>query len=383
MNRIYLDNAATTPVDPAVFESMRPFFEERFGNPSSGHYLGQQALDAVENARRQVAGLFHADPKEIIFTGSGTEADNTALLGPAHALRDRGRHIIISSVEHSAVLESANYLSDSGWEISRAPVDARGVVDPEDLKKLIKDQTVLISVMTANNETGAVQPVDQIAAIAREKDILFHTDAVQGIGSLDLNCRKTPFDFVSISGHKIYGPKGVGVLFIREKSPFSPLIHGGGQEKGRRSSTHNVPGIVGLGTACRLLQEERKTNTKRIRELRNLIWREIQSRLDDVHLNSSLDSGLPNILHVTVKWVDGEAMLRYLDVEGVAASAGSACSHGNELYSHVLKAMGRSKQEANGSLRLSLGKFNTKEEIIEAAEILEKSVRYLRSLASI
>lgn len=382
MNRIYLDHAATTPVDPEVVEAMLPYFGDRFGNPSSGHLPGQVALDAVESARRQVASLFHAKSQEIIFTGGGTEADNMAIWGVAHALRDHGNHVIVSSVEHNAVLKSAAFLEDSRWDLTLLPVNQDGRIDPDDVKKMIRPDTVLISAMTANNEIGTIQPIEQIGSLARKNGILFHTDAVQGAGYLELDVRSMPVDLIAISAHKIYGPKGTGALFVREGTPLSPLVRGGGQEKGRRSGTHNVPGIVGLGKACEQLIETREQNAKRIKKLRDRLQRELQSGLDFIRVNGDPKHRLPNILHVSIEKVDGEALLRHLDVEGIAASSGSACSSDSGEISHVLRAMGRFRKEAEGSLRLSLGKYTTDDEIIEAVKRIEKVVRHLRSLSS-
>jgi cysteine desulfurase len=381
MNYIYLDHAASTPADPEVVEAMLPYFRDQFGNPSSGHMFGQKALDAIESARRQVAGLFHAKPQEIVFTGSGTEADNLALWGAAQALREKGRHIIISSIEHNAVLRCAEFLAASGWRVTQIPVDTTGLLDPQDVEKAISSDTVLISVMHANNELGTIQPIEEIGRIAKDRGILFHTDAVQGAGYVELDVRSLPVDMIAISGHKLYGPKGVGALFVRDGTFLTPLIHGGRHEKGRRSGTHNVPGIVGLGKACELLKDTREQNADRIGKLRDRLESELLSLLDLIRVNGDPKHRLPNILHLSIAHVDNEALLRHLDIEGVAASAGSACASGSGDISHVLKAMGRSKKEAEGGLRLSLGKHTTDEEITEAAERIEKVVKYLRSLA--
>lgn len=382
MNDIYLDHAATTPVDADVLDAMLPFFRERFGNPSSGHWPGQAALDAVESARRRVAGLFHAGPQEIVFTSGGTEADNLALRGVARALRDRGRHVIVSSVEHSAVLQSTAFLEESGWEVTRLPVDETGRIDPDEAEKAIRPDTVLISVMTANNEVGTIQPLEEIGSLARERGIPFHTDAVQGVGYLKMDVRSLPVDLITISAHKIYGPKGAGALYIREGTPLSSIMRGGGHEKGRRSGTHNVPGIVGLGAACENLIRSRDKDAERIKVLRDRLQNELLNRLDSIRINGDLDHRLPGILHLTVAGVDGEALLRHLDVEGVAASSGSACSYASGRMSHVLKAMGRTAEEAEGSLRLSLGKHTTEQDISEAAGRIEKVAGHLRSLSS-
>ncbi|HDQ46013.1 MAG TPA: cysteine desulfurase [bacterium] len=381
MNRIYLDNAATTQPDPRVRDAMLPFLADRFGNPGSGHSFGQEALDAVETARRDTASLFGAKPTEILFTGGGTESDNLALWGVAHALRDRGRHLIVSSVEHAAVLRCAEFLADSGWRVTRIPVDSDGLVDPRDVKKAIRPDTVLISVMQANNEVGTIQPIEKIGRIARERGVLFHTDAVQGIGCLPMDVGRVPVDLAAISGHKLHGPKGVGALFVREGTPLTPLIHGGGQEKGRRGGTHNVPGIVGLGAACASVREHRGAHVRKIRNLRDLLQTEILNRIDGIRINGHPEHRLPHVLHLSIPHVDGEALLRHLDIEGVAASAGSACAGGSGRISHVLEAMGRTGADAEGSLRLSPGKENTESEMIDAAECIEKVVKYLRSLA--
>jgi len=382
MNRIYLDYAATTPVDPEVLDTMLPFFKDRFGNPSSGHGKGQEALDAIESARHQVAALFNAKPHEIVFTGSGTEADNLALWGAAHALRDHGNHVIVSAIEHSAILKSAEFLEESGWDVTRLSVDENGMIDLDEFERIIRPDTVLLSVMTANNEVGTIQPIEEIGALLWDQNLLVHTDAVQGVGYLEQDVRALPVDMISISAHKIYGPKGTGALFIREGTPISSLIRGGGQEKGRRSGTHNVAGIAGLGKACEMLKDMRQENADRIRNLRDHLEKELLSRLDLIRVNGDKNHRLPNILHLSIEHIDGEAMLRHLDVEGIAASSGSACASGSDEISHVLKAMGRSKKETEGSLRLSLGKHTTDEEITEAVNRIEKVIKYLRSLSS-
>ena len=382
MKSIYLDNAATSPVDPRVKEAMLPFFENEYGNPSSIHTFGQTALDAIEVARREVAGLIGAEANDVFFTGSGTESDNTALWSVAYALKEKGNHIITSQIEHHAILHCAEFMKSQGYKITFLPVDSFGQIDPDDVKKAITPETILISIMHANNEIGTIQPIEAIGTIAKEADVLFHTDAVQTTGHEPIDVNAMHIDLLSISAHKLYGPKGSGALYLKEGTPFVPFIHGGGQENGRRSATHNVPGIVGLGKSCAIASQEMQTEHKTIEKLRNQLWQRIQENIVDVQLNGHSSQRLANNLNINIDKVEGESLIMQLDMEGVAASSASACSAGSDEPSHVLKAIGLSNEQCRGSLRLSLGRFNTTEEIDQSVEILTKIVSRLRALSS-
>lgn len=381
MKRIYMDYAATTPVDHRVVEAMSPFFNERFGNPSSIHSFGQDALEAIECARKSVAVVLGADMPEIVFTSGGTEADNAAIQGVCHALKEKGNHIITSSIEHHAVLRCCEFMETQGFEVTYLPVSTDGFVDPEDFKKTITEKTVLISIMHANNEIGTVQPIREIGTIAKQRSIIFHTDAVQTFGHLDISVEEMGIDLLSISAHKLYGPKGIGALYIKKGIPFTPLIHGGGQEGGRRSSTHNVPGIVGLGRAAEIAGEEMSAEGKRVSSLRDRLLNRIQERIEGVHLNGHRIQRLPNNINMTIENVEGEAVLMNLDLEGIAVSSGSACSSGSEEPSHVLTALGLSMSLARGSLRITLGRYTTEEEVDHVVEVLTGVVHHLRSLS--
>lgn len=382
MKSIYLDNAATSPVDPRVKEAMLPYLEDQFGNPSSIHTYGQQALNAIETARRDVAQLIGAEPNDVFFTGSGTESDNTALWGVARALIDKGRHIITTQIEHHAVLHCAEFMKSLQWDVTILPVDAYGQVDPEDVRKAITPQTVLISIMHANNEIGTIQPISEIGVIAKDAGVLFHTDAVQTTGHEPIDVKSMHIDLLSMSAHKLYGPKGVGALFLKEGTPFVPFIHGGGQEKGRRSATHNVPGIVGLGKACSLAKETMQSEHETVLQLRQRLWEGIQANIDGIRLNGHPDKRLANNLNIGIDRVEGESLVMHLDMEAIAASSASACSAGSDEPSHVLKAIGLSNDQSRGALRLSLGRFNTMDEIDQTIQVLTKVVSHLRSLGS-
>ena len=382
MSRVYMDHAATTPVDPRVVDAMKPYWCERYGNPSSIHAYGQEAKEAIESARRVVSDLIGANSSEIVFTSGGTEADNTAIKSVGFALRDKGNHIITTAIEHHAVLHACQFMESQGFEVTYLPVDKTGIVDPLDIQKSIKKNTVLVSIMHANNEIGTVQPIAEIGALARDRSILFHTDTVQTYGHLNINVDEMGIDLLSLSAHKFYGPKGVGALYIREDTPFVPFMDGGSQEQGRRSSTQNVPGIVGLGKAAEIAREEMQTERDHVSSLRDRLLENIMKHIDGVHLNGHRESRLPNNINISIEHVEGEALLMNLDLEGIAASSGSACSSGSTEASHVLKALGLSAELTRGSLRLSLGKYNTPEEVNRTAEVLDRVVAHLRSLSS-
>jgi len=379
---VYLDYAATTPVDQRVTDSMLPFFNKFFGNPSSTHSFGKTARDAVEKARRQVANLINADTSEIIFTSGGTESDNTAIKSTAFKLKDRGNHIITSSIEHHAVLHTCEFLEKNGYKVTYLPVDKEGLIDPDTLEKSITDKTILISVMHANNEIGTIQPVQKISSIAKKHGILFHTDAVQTTGHLQIDVKAMGIDLLSLSAHKLYGPKGIGALYIKKGIPFEPFMHGGAQENKRRASTLNVAGIVGLGTAAAIASEEFEQENKRIAALRDKLLEKILTSIHGVKLNGHREKRLPNNINLSIDGVEGESLLMSLDNKGIGASSGSACSAGSGEPSHVLSAIGLSTEAMSGSLRLTLGRFTTEDEIIYAADVLKEVVYRLRKLSS-
>ncbi len=381
--RIYLDHAATTPLDERVLEAMLPYLREQFGNPSSLHRWGQEAARAVRQAREQVAQVLNCTPKEVIFTASGTESDNLALRGIALAQRaaGRGHHLVVSAVEHKAVLETAKDLEARyGFEVTVVPVDRYGRVDVDAVEAALRPDTVLVSVMYANNEVGTVQPVAEIAALCRERDIPFHTDAVQAAGYLSLDVQALGVDALSLSGHKFYGPKGTGILYLRSGTPFWPLITGGGQEHGRRSGTENVAGIVGIATALTLAQSQREAESARVQRLRDRLIREVLDRIPDVYLTGHPEARLPNHASFVIRGLEIQGVLMGLDMRGVAASSGSACTSAAQTPSHVLTAMGIPHVDAVGHLRLTLGRHTSEEDIIYAVEALADVVARVRAL---
>lgn len=383
---IYLDHSATTPVDPRVLEAMLPYFTEVYGNSASIHRFGRAAAKALEESRRAVAAILGCHPTEIVFTGSGTESDNLALRGVAFAQRraGRGNHLIVSSVEHHAVLNTARQLEEVfGFEVTYLPVDELGMVDPDAVGRAIRKDTVLISVMYANNEVGTIQPIAEIARIARAKGVPFHTDAVQAGGMLDLDVNRLGVDLMTLSAHKFYGPKGVGLLYIRQGTPYLSPLTGGGHERGRRAGTVNVAGIVGLATALRLAQEARESENARLRRLRDRLIRGILERVPDARLTGHPTERLPHHASFVFKGINGEELLLALDVEGIAASTGSACTSGRPEPSEVLGAMGLPHEWAVGSLRLTLGKANTDEDVDAVLEILPRAVARLRQMEAV
>ncbi|RMF89035.1 MAG: cysteine desulfurase NifS [Nitrospinota bacterium] len=384
MREVYLDHNATTPVDPEVWEAMRPYLRERFGNPSSVHQWGREARLAVEEAREQVAALLGAaDPQEIVFTSSGSEADNLALKGIALANQERGNHIITSQIEHSAIIKTCHSLEKLGFRVTYLPVDRDGLVDPEAVRAAITDQTILISIMHANNEIGTIQPIEEIGAIAREHGIPFHTDAVQTVGKLPLTVRSLPIDLLSLSGHKLYAPKGIGALYIRRQSgvKMHSLISGGHQERSRRAGTENVPGIVALGKACEIARQEMATEVKRLEALRNKLEEGMLARIPHIRRNGHPVKRLPSTLHVSFLYIKGEALVVRLDLEGIGVSTGSACSTGSPEPSHVLTALGLTPEEIQGSVRWSLGKGNSEEDIDYVLEVLPPIVQQMREMS--
>ncbi len=381
MKRIYLDYAATTPTSPEVVKVMLPYFTEAFGNPSSLYSYGQEAKGSIEEARVKVAELIGARSEELVFTSGGTEADNFAIKGVAFANESRGNHIITSSVEHHAVIETCKFLERRGFKVTYLSVDGNGLVDPDDVRKAIADKTILISVMHANNEMGTIEPIAEIGKIAREAGVYFHTDAVQTVGHIPVNVNELRVDLLSMSAHKFYGPNGVGALYIRKGTKLISCMHGGEQERRRRASTENVPGIVGFGKATELTQQEISEEAERLTCLRGRLVKGLLERIDHTRLNGHPIMRLPNNVNVSVDYVEGESMILNLDLEGICASTGSACSSSSLEPSHVLLAMGLSHELAHGSLRFSLGKWTTEEEIERVLDVLPRIVAKLRAMS--
>jgi cysteine desulfurase len=380
---IYMDNQATTAVDPRVLEAMLPYFSEKFGNAASrNHEFGWKAEEAVENARGHIARLIRANPREIVFTSGATESDNLAIKGVAEAYREKGNHIVTQATEHKAVLDACKRLEKSGFEVTYLPVAQDGLINLDDLRRAITPKTILISIMHANNEIGVIQPVEEIGKIAKQKKILFHTDAVQAVGKIPVDVQKDGIDLLSISAHKIYGPKGVGALYVRRKDPrveISAIIDGGGHERGMRSGTLNVPGIVGLGKACEICQKEMPEECNRMRGLRDKLKDAIMSRLDGTAVNGSMAHRLPNNLNLSFSGVEGDALL--MGINDVAVSSGSACTSAMIEPSYVLRALGVSDDLSHSSIRFGLGRFNTEEEVDYVADRVVETVKRLRELS--
>ncbi|ABY92076.1 MULTISPECIES: cysteine desulfurase NifS [Thermoanaerobacter] len=383
MSTIYLDNAATTPVDKRVLEAMLPYYSDVFGNPSSLHSHGQEAKKAIEEAREKVAKALGADSEEIYFTSGGSESDNWALKGVAYALKEKGNHIITTEIEHHAVLHTCRYLEKEGFKVTYLPVDEYGLVKPEDLKKAITDKTILVSIMFANNEIGTIEPIEELVKIAHEKNIYFHTDAVQAVGNVPIDVKKLDVDLLSLSAHKIYGPKGVGALYIKKGVKIHSLIQGGTQEKNRRAGTENVPGIVGLGEAIELITKNLDSHINKLTFLRDKLINGILEKIPYTRLNGHPTKRLPGNVNVSFEFIDGESLILNLDMAGICASSGSACTSGSLEPSHVLLAIGLSKELARGSLRLTIGKDNTEEDIDKVLEALPQIVKRLRSISQI
>jgi cysteine desulfurase len=381
MNPIYMDYAATTPMDKKVVEAMLPYFGEVCGNPSSLHAFGQEAKAAVEGARKRIASFLGAEPAEIVFTSGGTESDNFAIKGVAYAKRKKGDHIITSAIEHHAVLETCRFLEQEGFAVTYLPVDGDGLVDPANLAGAITDKTILISVMHANNEIGTIQLIAEIGAMARERGIAFHTDAVQTFGHLPVTADELNCDLISASAHKLYGPKGVGLLYIRRGTRIVPFIHGGEQENGRRASTLNVPGIVGFGKAVELAGASLAEEAARLTAMRDRFIRGVIDRLDGIRLNGHPTRRLPNNINISLTSVEGEGLILSLDMMGIACSTGSACSSSSVETSHVLTAIGLQKEYSHGSLRFSLGRYTKESDIDTVLETLPQVVRRLRSMS--
>lgn len=382
MKKIYMDHAATTPTDIEVVKEMKPYFTQKYGNPNSVHSFGQEAREGLENARGKVAHLIGANPSEIVFTAGGTEADNYTIKGIAWANQKKGNHIITSKIEHHAVLHSCQFLEKQGFKVTYLPVDKYGLIDPEDVKKAITDKTILVTIMHANNEIGTIEPIKEIGKVVKKAGIYFHTDSVQTTGHIPIDVNDLGVDMLSMSGHKFYGPNGVGVLYLRKGTKIVTLIDGGAQEKNRRAGTENVAGIVGLGKAAELA-EERLTQgkEKKILKLRDKLIKGIINKIENVRLNGHPTIRLPGNTNFCFEFIEGESMLLSLDMEGVAASSGSACTSGSLTASHVLLAIGLPPEIAHGSLRLTLGKDNTEEEIDYVIDILPGIIEKLRAFS--
>ncbi|HMB24760.1 MAG TPA: cysteine desulfurase family protein [Anaerolineales bacterium] len=385
MAQIYFDHSATTPLDPRVVETMLPFYGETFGNPSSLHWAGQQAKQAIDEGRRQVAELFHADPDEIVFTASGTEADNMVLIGVAAQYKPQDCHIITSSFEHPAILETCKHLEKLGYPITYLPVSSDGIVLAESLKQALRPNTRLVSVMAANNVVGTLQPIYELANITKEHGALFHTDAVQAVGKIPLHMDALPVDFLSMSAHKLHGPKGIGALYIRRGVSIEPLVHGGGQERGIRSATENVAGIAGLGKAASIAAEEMNAEARRLVGLRDRVIAEVQRQIPNAYLIGHPYKRLPGHICLGFAGQEGEAMhlMLALNEEGIAISTGSACSsHHAGQSSYILMAMGMDPVRARGSLRITLGRFNTDQEVDTFLQVLPGLVKNLHPITS-
>ena len=378
---IYMDNSATSPVKEEVFNAMIPYLKEEFGNPSTFYKLGRDAKKAVEEARGQVARLINAETREITFTSGGTESDNMAIKGIAYKLEDKGKHIITTEIEHPAVLRTCEYLEEKGFEVTYIPVQENGIIDVNDIKDAIREDTILISVMHANNEIGTIQPIAEVGKIAKENDIVFHVDAVQSVGKIPVDVKEANIDLLSISSHKIYGPKGIGAIFIRKGVRLETLIHGGGQENGLRSGTENVPGIVGFGKAAELAYEHLDENIEKLTEIRDALIEKVLDRIPETYLNGDRENRLPNNANFRFAAIEGEGLILRLDAKGINGATGSACSSKSLKASYVLSALGLEDAEIHGSLRLSLGTENTIEDVEVVVDAIEEVVAGLRRMS--
>ena len=380
---IYLDHASTTPTDPEVVEAMLPWFSEEFGNPSTVYSLGLTAAGAIQEAREAIAGTIGAEPDEIYFTSGGTESDNWAITGAADALQKKGRHLITSTIEHHAILETMEYLEKRGCEVTRVPVDSGGLVDPEDVRRAIRPDTILVSIMHGNNEVGTIEPIAEIGKITREAGTLLHSDVVQTAGKMPLDVNELGLDMLSMSAHKFYGPKGVGLMYMRKRARITPLFHGGAQERGRRAGTLNVPGIIGMAKALQLCRERMAEDAAREAELRDRLWTGLSNSIDAIYANGSMEHRLPNNLNMRLDGIEGESMILMLDMEGICVSSGSACTTGSLEPSHVLLALGIPQELAHGSLRVTLGRSTTAEHIDHFIEVFPPIVARLREMSPI
>lgn len=381
MKQVYLDYSATTPVKKEVLEEMLPYFSEKYGNPSSLYEIGFESKDAIAIARSKVAHIIGASDREIFFTSGGTESDNWAVIGTAKALKDKGNHIITSKIEHHALLHTCEYLEKEGYEVTYLSVDSNGRISIEELEAAITDKTILISIMFANNEMGAIQPIKEISEIAKKYNIIFHTDAVQALGNVPIDVKELGIDLLSISSHKIYGPKGIGALYIRKGLVIPNLIHGGGQERKKRAGTENVPAIVGFGKAAELAEANLDNHIKELQTLRNYFITEVTNRIPDVSLNGDLENRLPGNINMVFNYIEGEALLLAMDQKGIYASTGSACSSASFSPSHVLLAMGLPIEKVYSSIRFTIGDFTTREELDYVLNELEVMVKRLREIS--
>lgn len=383
MRQVYLDYSATTPVKKEVLDAMLPYFTEHFGNPSSIYGIGLESKDAITNARTQVAKLINADPAEVFFDAGGTESDNWAVFGIADALKDKGNHIITTKIEHHAMLHSCEFLEKHGYDVTYLGIGPDGRIKLDELEAAITDKTILISVMMVNNEIGTIQPIKEIGAIAKKHGIVFHTDAVQALGNVPIDVKDMGIDLMSMSSHKIYGPKGIGALYIRRGVKISNYLHGGAQENKRRAGTENLPGIIGFGKAAELAGENFAEHVKHCSELRNYLIDEVLKKIPNVKVNGSMEYRHPGNANLTFEYIEGEAMLLMLDAKGISVSTGSACSSTSLVPSHVLSALGIPVEQIHGTLRFTIGDFTTKEDIDYVVECLSEIVGTLRGISSV
>lgn len=381
MNTIYLDNNATTKTDEEVVKTMMPYLLDNYGNPSSIYKLGRENRKVVEESREKIAEILNCKPDEIYFTSGGSESDNTAIRGIAYSYKNKGNHIITSKIEHPAVLETCKQLEKEGFEVSYISVGENGIINLEELKNAIKPTTTLITIMFANNEIGTIQPIEEIGKIAKEHNIIFHTDSVQAIGSVEIDVEKLNIDSLSLSAHKFYGPKGIGVLYVKKGIKFNKFINGGHQEKNKRAGTENVAGIVGLSKAMELAYRDLEEHNKKIKELRDYYVSQVKEKIPYIKINGDMEKRLPGNSNISFRFIEGESLLLNLDLKGICASSGSACTSGSLDPSHVLLAIGLPHEIAHGSLRISIGKYNTKEEIDYVVESLVEIVGRLREMS--
>ncbi len=378
---IYLDNSATTQVHPEVIDTIQPYLSEKYGNPSSIYHKGREAKEAVEDARKKVADLINAEPEEIIFTGSGTESNNMALKGIAFANKDRGKHIITTKIEHKSILNTAKWLEMQGFEVTYLNVDENGTVDIEQLKKAIRPDTILVSVMFANNEVGTIQPIEEISNLLKNKSIYLHTDAVQAAGKLDLDVKELDIDLLTLSGHKMHATKGIGALYIRKGTKIEPILHGGGQERNLRSGTENVPEIVGIGKAAEIAKKDLEKNRIHLKNLEKILKEDIFRKIPELILNGHPEKRLPGNLNISFKYIEGESVVLMLDEKGICVSTGSACTSNSLKPSYVLTAMKKDPVFMHGSIRFSIGAFNTEEDIDTITKTLPEIIKSLRTIS--
>ncbi|HPR24583.1 MAG TPA: cysteine desulfurase NifS [Bacillota bacterium] len=383
MKEVYLDYSATTPVKKEVFEEMAPYFTEHFGNPSSLYKIASESKEALNLARKRLADLINASPEEIFFTGSGTEADNWAVFGTLDAMKKKGNHMITSSIEHHAIMHTAQYLMKRGIDATFLSVDKEGIISPAELEKSINDKTVLVSLMMVNNEVGSIEPIKELALVAKKHGVLFHTDAVQALGNVPIDVKELGVDMMSLSSHKIYGPKGVGALYIRKGVRISNFVHGGAQENKKRAGTENLAGIVGFGKAAELANKNLTDHINRLTELRNYFIDRVKSSIKDVNINGSMDHRHPGNANITFNYIEGEAILLLLNEKGIYVSTGSACSSASLSPSHVLAAMGVPVEMIHGTIRFTMGDFTTKEDLDYTVEALKEIITKLREVSSV